>query len=206
MYIRCSKIVKWGMALPGKLIGCGLCGRRFEAGEKCLCATWLSESGFFQQGYHPACAEVVRVWGYPAKTVSPADCEKWAMKIACERCDKNVSCPTYVFDCRAALSRLLFAGGAQEETKPAQEEAKPAQAPKQEEPPKEVLAVINRKAYQKARRERLKAAGLCTVCAREAPVFGEVRCENCKRRYAECKARREKERKEAEKNGQPQAQ
>ena len=38
---------------------------------------------------------------------------------------------------------------------------------------------VNRKAYQKARRERLIAAGLCIDCGKEKATGGTLRCGKC---------------------------
>ena len=116
MYIYCKNVLQWKRTkVPHPAVACALCGRRIGSGEACMSAIWSAQGGQYVQGYHPSCAYIVKLWGYPAEFLDPTEAEKWAVGISCAQCDQRLLCPRYVFDCQKAIEAIRLLGGVQKE-------------------------------------------------------------------------------------------
>lgn len=114
MYIWLERITRWQRAkVPHGALGCALCGRRIAPDEPCMSAVWAAQGGQYAQAYHPTCAYIVKLWGYPAEFLDPKAAEKWAQGISCNQCEKRLSCGRYVFDCQQAVEAIRLLGGVQ---------------------------------------------------------------------------------------------
>lgn len=113
MFFEAKQIVRWKETRrPHPELCCALCGRKMLADEACLSAFWRAQGGQYIQAYHPKCARVVKLWGYPGDFLSPRNAERWACNLSCAQCDKQISCALYVFQCDRAMDGILLMGGA----------------------------------------------------------------------------------------------
>lgn len=112
MIIQAIKVKRWKETkIPHPAMPCGLCGRSIKTYAPCMTAIWQAQAGEYVQAYHNKCADIVMMWGYPLKTICPAEAEKWARKIGCAECGERQRCANvYVYDCEKALQEIIHTG------------------------------------------------------------------------------------------------
>lgn len=114
MYVWMEKIVRWKQTKePHPAVVCALCGRRMQADEPCISAIWAAQAGQYVQAFHPTCAYIVKLWGYPANFLDPKAAETWAKGFSCNSCPQRITCTRYVFDCQRAIEAIRLLGGVQ---------------------------------------------------------------------------------------------